>query len=119
MKTFGRRIPSPLSVSEIQSQITIASLTRYCASIHSLIQDGDSEGEIYCIWGQFIVTREVTRNGVRFTLPRCPNGLYWLVEKRGNDLVIEAIVTKDELAPDFAESVEQFVSDWAVGLAAR
>jgi hypothetical protein len=67
------------SVADLQRRLTIGDLSHWCASISEVFSDVGAYGEIYCVWGQFRVNREMIRDGVRFTLPGCPNALQWTV----------------------------------------
>jgi len=99
--------------------VTIARLPILCASIDTVLSD-DSEGygEIYCVWGQFQVSREKIRNGVRFSLLNCPHALAWTVAAHGSPAAVVVHCTIDDKVAEeeFAESIEQFVEDFAEGL---
>ena len=58
-----------------QARLTVVDLLRWYASIERALADHGASGEIYTVWGRFRVHREEIRDGVRFTLPGCPNAL--------------------------------------------
>ena len=107
----GRRIEFfaaaiiPASVAELQRRLTIGELPRWCASIEQVLSDEKTRGEIYCVRGTFHANREKLRQGVRFSLPHCPNAMQWTVTT-GHDA-------------DFIDSIRQFVDDWKSGLEAN
>ncbi len=113
----------PASVEDLQRRLTIHELPHWCASIEEVLSDAESSGEIYCVWGAFHARREELRQGVRFSLPGCPNALQWTVttgvppEPRHS--VIHATINRTEHERDFIESIRQFVDDWKAGLEAR
>lgn len=83
-------------------------------------QDGE-RGEIYGLWGQFRVHRELIRGGVRFSLPDCPNALSWTVTTglppEPASTVIHCTIKRRDHEPDFVESIELFVDALAEGIA--
>lgn len=111
------------SVADLQLRLTIAALPRWCASVSEVLMDEGDRGEIYCVWGQFAVNREEIRDGMRFTLPGCPNALQWTVTTGQppdpGKVVIHLTINRTEHDPDFVDSNRQFVADWKAGLEAR
>jgi hypothetical protein len=110
----------PASVADLQRRLTIADLPRWCASVDKVLSDEGSCGEIYCVWGGFRIHREDIRDGVRFTLPECPNALQWTVTTgqppRPDEVVVHLTINRVEHDPDFVDSNRQFVADWKAGL---
>lgn len=117
---FFAEVHGPLiEVQDLSDRLTISTLPAYCASIDTVLSaQSDSEGEIYCVWGQFKVSRQRIRNGVRFSLLNCPHALTWSVtlHERPQDIVIHCTIDKKEEDNEFVESIEQFVLDWRKGL---
>lgn len=111
------------SVAELQRRLTIGDLPHWCASVSEVFDDAGASGEIYCVWGRFTVNREAIRDGVRFTLPGCPNALQWTVTTGQppdpDKVVIHLTINRAEHDPDFVDSNRQFVADWKAGLDAR
>ncbi|MFW6258304.1 MAG: hypothetical protein ACOC26_02280 [Halochromatium sp.] len=102
----------------IQDQVTGPRLTEFCASIDRVLEWSDAQdaGEVYCLWGQFRVRRERIRDGVRFTLPGCPNALAWTITATPEGTLIHCTINRCEHEPDFIESIEEFIADWVQGL---
>jgi hypothetical protein len=73
-------------------------------------------GEIDCLWGQFAVHREHIRDGLRFTLPDCPNALAWTTTVAPDGTLIHCTINRSEQDSDFIASIEDFVADWPRGL---
>lgn len=107
----------------LQRHLTIASLPDWCASISRVLESQGERGEVYCVWGQFRVHREVIRGGVRFSLPGCPNGLQWTLTVDPADpagkVTVHCTINRREQAEDFVESIRQFAADWQAGLEAH
>jgi hypothetical protein len=118
MEVFAEIEKTEIEVEALRDHLQIATLPVHCKSIDTVIYDNGNRGEIYCVWGQFTISREPIRNGVRFALLNCPHALAWTVAYHAErkTLVVHCTIDDREGEQDFVESIEQFVSDWAVGL---
>lgn len=105
-------------VADLQREVRVDSLPEFCASVDRLLAGTEASGEIYCVWGQFRVNRELIRNGVRFTLPSCLNGVQWTVtaDPGGCGVLVHCTINRPDQEPDFVDSLERFVADWQEGL---
>ena len=107
----------------LRRRLTIATLPQWCASIDAVLGDEGSHGEIYCVWGAFRLHREELCDGVRFTLPGCPNALQWTITTgRPPDpgqLIVHLTINRVEHDADFIASNRRFVDDWRIGLESR
>lgn len=117
---FFAVVDKEISPDTLQQRLDVASLDRWCTSISRVLSHRGDKGEIYCVWGQFIVRRELIRGGVRFTLPTCANTLAWTVttglSPAPGKIVIHCTINRREQDADFVGSIEQFVEDWRQGL---
>ena len=105
--------------AQLQEALTITRLPDFCASIDEVFTDNGDNGEIYCLWGSFVVNREPIRDGVRFSLPGCPNALAWTVAvnlENPGEVVVHCTINRRKPDMDFAESIRQFVNEWTCGL---
>lgn len=104
--------------ADLQRGVRIDNLPQLCASVDKLMASDGASGEIYCVWGQFRVNREVIRSGVRFTLPSCLNGVQWTITAESNSggVLVHCTINRREQEPEFIESLEQFAADWKAGL---
>ena len=113
----------PASVADLQRRLTISELPRWCASIEKVLSDAQASGEIFCVWGTFITHREELRDGVRFSLPGCPNAFQWTVttghKPDPRQTVIHLTINRTEHDQDFINSIHKFVADWKAGLEAH
>ena len=114
---FYRTATRPITTTELQSSITISELPKFCKSIYEVMHDDGDHGEINCIWGVFTVHREIIKDGLRFTLPGCPNAVAWTVTaENNNEILVHLTINRQQHDPDFVESIEEFVDEWQVGL---
>jgi len=119
MEFFAEIDIQAVTAEQIYELITIARLPELCASIDSVVSiQSERIGEIYCVWGQFEVSRERIRNGVRIALLNCPHALAWTVAAKTEESVVVVHCTIDdaEAENEFIESIEEFVNDWKQGL---
>jgi hypothetical protein len=98
----------------LQQNISGSALPQFSPSILHVLQWDTSRdaGEIFCLWGQFIVNRELLQSGLRFTLPKCPNALAWTVTAEEDGTLIHCTINRKTHEPDFIESIETFVDEW-------
>ena len=75
MEFYKKVENSELDINGLKRQLTIQNLPKLCASISSVISDEGNQGIIYCLWGEFVVNREELGDGIRLSLPKCPNAL--------------------------------------------
>ena len=119
---FFESVETQLEEQDLQA-ISIAHLPGYCASIDKVLEHQGDSGRIYCSWGEFVVHRELIRDGVRFTLPGCPNNLAWSItaghEHGPRHVVIHLTISRQYHELDFIDSIHTFVSDWKQGIASQ
>ncbi len=117
MEFFAEVANTNLNAEALKTLVTIERLPRLCPSISSVLSDETVSGKIYCLWGEFNINREEIRDGVRFSLPNCPNALAWTVTSDDrNNTVIHCTINTNQHDPDFIESIELFVTDWHDGI---
>jgi hypothetical protein len=63
-----------------------------------------------------MVHREVIRDGLRFTLPKCPNALQWTLTAEADGSLIHCTINRAEHDAEFIETIEQFGEAWRQGL---
>jgi hypothetical protein len=117
---FFATTPIPASPRELQERLTVAALPELCASVERVLEDTGATGTVWCVWGQYRVSREPINGGVRFTLPECPNALAWTVTTghppEPEVTVVHCTIARREHDPDFIETIEAFVDHWRQGL---
>lgn len=109
-----------IEAKALQTRLDIAALPKFCASISRLLSHADDEGEIYCVWGQFVVHRELIHGGVRFTLPKCLNTIAWTITTNlppePEKIIIHCTINRREHDAEFVSTLQEFVEDWRTGL---
>ncbi|MDT8281767.1 MAG: hypothetical protein RQ982_03025, partial [Gammaproteobacteria bacterium] len=104
-----------LNKNSLKERLSIDQLPVLCRSIDSVILDKKNSGIIYCVWGEFEVNREQLDNGIRFSLPHCPNALAWTIttDEETNTITIHCTINKKNHDAEFIETIKQFVDDWS------
>ena len=113
---FFATLNSRVTLQDLQQQLRVESLSRFCASIYEVVSHENDRAEINTVWGVFDVRRECICGGVRFSLPGCPNAAVWTVTVNENEVTIHCTINRREHDADFIESLESFVNDWRQGL---
>ncbi|MCB1755095.1 MAG: hypothetical protein KDJ38_06215 [Gammaproteobacteria bacterium] len=119
MEFFAELTGQNTETELLQELLTIKRLPEFCPLIDTVLSiQSPEKGEIYCLWGQFLVSRQMIRNGVRFALLNCPHALAWTITVHDDSrtIVIHCTINGKHEAQEFVESIEQFVEAWAEGL---
>ncbi|RMG57971.1 MAG: hypothetical protein D6717_03890 [Gammaproteobacteria bacterium] len=105
----------------LQQHLSLDNIPHYCAFVSEVRPRVEGGMEMASFWGVNEVRSEPIAGGVRFTLPDCPNVMSWTVttglDPEPDRIVIHATINRREHDPDFIESLQSFVDDWAAGLA--
>lgn len=118
MEFFEEIEMQTMDVEALKNLLQISALPTHCRSIDSVVSDQHNVGEIYCVWGQFNVSREVIRNGVRFALVDCPHAFAWTItyHEGRNMIVVHCTIDDQEEDEEFIETIREFATDWSCGL---
>jgi len=108
---------------EALQALTVYDMPRYCAHIDKVLRvEDENSADIYCLWGEFTVQRQLINGGVRFSLPGCPNALAWTIttgfEPAPSKVVIHCTINRTGHDEDFIESIDSFIQSYKVGLEA-
>ena len=118
MEFFAEVEKQGVDIEALKDLLRISALPSFCRSIDTVISENHNVGEIYCVWGQFNISREVIRNGIRFALLDCPHAFAWTItyHQDRNMLVVHCTIDDQEEDEEFIESIQEFASDWGFGL---
>jgi len=72
------------------------------------------------LWGEFEISYDKIKGGVRFTLIDCPNALSWTITfgfpPEREKIVIHATINRTQKPYEFIEEVSDFLDEWENGL---
>ncbi|MCB0372920.1 MAG: hypothetical protein KDD31_07930 [Muricauda sp.] len=112
---FFRIVQVQTDESTIQNQLTLANLDSMSNEIFIIGDQTDTEANIGGIWGEFTLTRNRIRGGIRFALVECPNALAWTLtagfEPDPESLVVHLTINRQQKSQSFLEEVEDFLDD--------
>jgi hypothetical protein len=106
---------------ETLQELTVRKLNQFCSDIDKVLHvESDNSADVYCVWGEYTVHRQLINGGVRFSIPDCPNALVWTIttghEPEPGKVVIHSTINRTEHDADFIESIQSFIQAWKVGL---
>lgn len=117
MEFFEQIHSVDLTASKLQAVLTISNSVDLCTSITEVLDDNQNNGRVYCVWGEFVINREILDQGIRFSMPSCPNALAWTITIDSHKtLSIHCTINKQNHDQDFIESIQDFTADWKIGL---
>lgn len=72
------------------------------------------------IWGEFTLSRNQIKGGVRFALIECPNALTWTITTgyapEKEKVTLHLTINRQEIDQNFMEELNEFLDDWEQGL---
>lgn len=72
------------------------------------------------VWGEFTLSRDQIRGGVRFALAECPNALTWTITTgylpAKEQIVLHLTINRMEIDQNFIDELNEFIDDWEQGL---
>ena len=118
MEFFEEIEKQDVDIDALKDRLQISALPGLCQSIDSVLSANHNVGEIYCIWGQFNISREEIKNGVRFALLDCPHAFAWTItyHQDRNRLVVHCTIDDQDEDEEFIDTIKEFASDWGSGL---
>lgn len=109
-----------ISSEYLQQHITVENISKYCASVDAVLEHNGAQGVVYCVWGEFNITRECISGGVRFSLPGCINNIIWSIttghEPNTDQVVMYISMNREQQDEYFVETLKTFVEDLKHGL---
>ncbi len=75
---FFRIIDKQVTEQIIQDKIHPQSLENFTETM-LFIEDNNRDFKGLTLWGEFVISYDKIKGGVRFTLLDCPNGLSWTI----------------------------------------
>jgi hypothetical protein len=75
------------------------------------------------LWGEFNISFDSIKGGVRFTLLDCPNALSWTITTgfppERDKIVLHCTINRTQKPTEFVEEIQEFLDEWEVGLIAE
>jgi hypothetical protein len=72
------------------------------------------------LWGEFLISFDMVKGGVRYSLLDCPNAFQWTITTgfppERDKIIVHATINRTQKPEDFIEEVEDFLNEWEIGL---
>lgn len=112
---FFRSINVKTADKNIQDELTIENLELLSNEVFVVGDQNEYEASIGGIWGEFTLTRNLIRGGIRFALVECPNALAWTIttglQPNPDVVIIHLTINRQEQKDSFIEEIEEFLDD--------
>ena len=117
---FFRIIDINTTQEQITELLVLKNLEDISTQLFSIAEPQEGQVEIGSLWGEFTLSRDEIKGGLRFSLKECPNALAWTITTgyppAPEGVVIYLTVNRKELAQEFIEEIEEFLDDQVVCL---
>lgn len=116
---FFEVIDKQVSEAIIQEKITPKTLEKFTESMFLLEKIGN---DFSCgtLWGEFIVSYDKIKGGVRFALLDCPNALQWTITTgfppEESKILIHLTINRNQKPKEFIEEIQEFLEEWIKSL---
>ena len=112
---FFRIINTHIDEQHIKNTCDFNSLELMSSQLFLLDSLSDSSAKIGSLWGEFTLTRQEIKGGLRFSLLECPNALAWTIttgyKPAPNSVIVHLTINRTEKDQEFLEEIEEFLDD--------
>lgn len=112
---FFRIINTQIDEQDIKNTLDFNSLELMSSQLFLLESLNNSQAKIGSLWGEFTLTRQEIKGGLRFSLLECPNALTWTIttgyEPAPNSIVVHLTINRKEKDQEFLEEIKDFMDD--------
>ncbi len=116
---FFRIIDKQVTEQIIQDKIHPQSLENFTESM-LFIEHSNNDFQGLTLWGEFLISYDKIKGGVRFTLKDCPNGLSWTITTgfppERNKIVLHSTINRTQKPEEFLEEIKEFMDEWENGI---
>ncbi len=119
---FFRIIDKQITEEIIQANINPHNLEKFTESMFFL-EENDNNFKGGTLWGEFNISYDKIKGGVRFTLLDCPNALTWTIttgfSPEKTKIIIHCTINRTKKPIEFIEEIDEFLNEWVTGLTAQ
>ena len=112
---FFRTINSSTDEQNINNTLDFKHLESMSSQLFLLKSLSDYSAKIGSLWGEFTLTRQEIKGGLRFSLLECPNALTWTIttgyEPAPGSIIVHLTINRTEKDLEFLEEIEDFLND--------
>ena len=119
---FFKILDRQVSEKIIKDKINPKSVENFTESMLYL-EDSDTNFKGLTLWGEFLISYDKIKGGVRFTLLDCPNGLSWTITTgfppERTKIVLHCTINRTQKPDEFLEEIHEFMDEWEAGIIAN
>lgn len=112
---FFKIVNIQTSEQDIRDQLTLDALDKMSTQLFNLSNPEDRAVAIGSVWGEFTLSRDLIRGGLRFALVECPNALAWTVTTgfppAEDKVVLHLTINRTEKGEEMLEEIQEFLED--------
>ena len=112
---FFRTINSRTDEQKIKNTLDFKHLELMSSQLFLLEPLNEHLAKIGSLWGEFTLTRQEIKGGLRFSLLECPNALAWTIttgyEPASDCVIVHLTINRTEKDEDFLEEIKDFLDD--------
>lgn len=112
---FFRTINSSANENSIKNTLDINQLELMSSQLFLLEPLSDHLAKIGSLWGEFTLTRQEIKGGLRFSLLECPNALAWTIttgyDPAPESIIVHLTINRTEKDDEFLEEIKDFLDD--------
>lgn len=116
---FFRIIDIQTNQKLIQEKIHPNSIDEFTETM-MFLEKADNDFKGMTLWGEFVISYDKIKGGVRFTLLDCPNALSWTITTgyppERDKIVLHATINRTRKPDVFIEEIDDFLDEWQAGL---
>ena len=116
---FFRIIDKKATETQLQNKITPNSVADFTESM-MFLEDFNNNFKGLTLWGEFLISYDKIKGGVRFTLLDCPNALSWTITTgfppEREKILLHCTINRTNKPQEFIEEIDDFLNEWEAGL---
>ena len=116
---YFRILNRQVTEAKIQSNITPESIDTFAETM-LFLEPVEHYFRGLTLWGEFTISYDKIKGGVRFTLLDCPNALSWTITTGfppdREKLIIHCTINRIQKPSPFIEELKEFLDEWEEGL---
>ena len=116
---FFRLIDKKVSQEIIQERITPNSVSEFAETM-LFINGAEDKFKGLTLWGEFSISYNKIKGGVRFTLTDCPYAFNWTItygfRPDREKIVLHCTINRRQIKDEFLEEIQEFLDEWQEGL---
>mgnify|MGYP000035003231 FL=1 len=116
---FFRIIDKKATETQLQNKITPNSVADFTESM-MFLENFNNNFKGLTLWGEFLISYDCIKGGIRFTLLDCPNALSWTITTgfppEREKILLHCTINRTNKSQEFIEEIDDFLNEWEAGL---